>query len=34
VIEAYTRLPPQTHVVLGIERMGVPLLVAMSRPPR
>jgi S1-C subfamily serine protease len=34
VIEAYTRLPPQTHVVLGIERMGVPLLVALTRPPR
>ena len=32
VIEAYTGLPPQTHVVLGIERMGVPLLVALTRP--
>ena len=34
VIEAYTRLPPESHVVLGIERTGVPLLVALTRPSR
>jgi S1-C subfamily serine protease len=34
VIDAYARLQPGTHVVLGIERTGIPLLVALTRPPR
>ena len=34
VLEAYARLPPESHVVLGIERTGVPLLVALTRPSR
>jgi hypothetical protein len=34
VIATYAGLPPETHVVLGVERTGVPLLVALTRPPR
>ena len=34
VSAAYTALQPGTHVVLGIERNGTPLLVALSRQPR
>ncbi len=34
VIEAYAALQPGTHVVLGIERTGAPLLLALTRPPR
>jgi S1-C subfamily serine protease len=34
VVEAYTGLSPETHVVLGIERTGVPLLLAVTRPAR
>jgi hypothetical protein len=34
VTEAYAALQPGTHVVLGIERNGTPLLVALTRPSR
>jgi hypothetical protein len=34
VTQGYTGLRPGTHVVLGIERAGVPLLLALTRPPR
>jgi hypothetical protein len=34
VTQGYTRLPPGAHVVLGMERAGVPLLIALTRPPR
>ena len=30
----YTALQPGTHVVLGIERHGAPLIVALTRPGR
>jgi hypothetical protein len=34
VVAAYAALAPGAHVVLGIERDGTPLLVALTRPPR
>jgi hypothetical protein len=34
VLDAYAALRPGTPVVLGVERAGVPLLLALTRPPR